>query len=237
MKHLLIDFETVQPADLNGLDTHNITVWLLLGTQQQESLPLDLCESLCRFHGNVRFVRVQGEAALGAYLGFRLGALLTENPAAQVAVLSRNPVYEMLAAHVRQGLPAADITLCAELPALPAPFGQTAPAAVEQQQPEALPAPHESHAAAPEAVAEADAVLEKYYPVIVEAMKQKDAYHPKHRRNLATNIERYLSQYSEEIGADSTEMLAELVIVRLSAEGYVKDLGEGTLSYHFHGEE
>lgn len=238
MKHLLIDFESVQPADLNGLDTRNVCVWLLLGTQQQDSLPLNLCESLCRFNGQVNFIRLQDSEA-AAYIGFRLGAIVADNPAAQVAVLSQNAVYDVLAGHIRQNAPTAHINRVTAVADLPDAFRVTAMAAWDNGNTEetalpAAPAPvQDAETAAPQAVAEADAVLEKYYPVIVQAMSQKDAYHPRHRRNLAANIERYLSQYSEEIGAGSTEMLAELVIVRLDADGLIKELGDGLLSYHF----
>ena len=274
MQHLLIDFETVQPVRLDSYSPADTCVWLLLGSAQQESLPLDLCESLCRFGNNVHFVRVRGGAgALAVHLAFRLGKILSDNPEATFTVLSANEAYDGLltslpAAGQRiSALPDAENQLAADTVA-EAPAAEPVQAVaevVEQEQQvvevaevveEASVAEENAveevapvEAAAEESVAEvaetAEAaeeeseaehvgnVLEKYYPAVVQAMSQKDAYHPRHRRNLAANIERYLVQYEHEIGGLKKEELAEQVIVHLEHNGLVKDLGDGLLSYHF----
>ncbi|QMT34390.1 PIN domain-containing protein [Conchiformibius steedae DSM 2580] len=281
MQHLLIDFETVQPVRLDSYNPADTCVWLLLGSAQQESLPLDLCESLCRFGNNVHFVRVRGGAgALAVHLAFRLGKILSDNPEATFTVLSANEAYDGLLTNL---LPATGQRITAlpdgevaaddetvsetETPAAEAVEAVAEVEAVEQveQQQQAEDAaeaveeaPAEENAVeevapveevAEESVTEvaetAEAaeeeseaehvgnVLEKYYPAVVQAMSQKDAYHPRHRRNLAANIERYLVQYEHEIGGLKKEELAEQVIVHLEHNGLVKDLGDGLLSYHF----
>lgn len=223
MKHLLIDFESVQPSDLNTLNTDDVYVWLFLAPQQQQSLPLGLCESLCRFGGHVRFVRVQSHDnnALSMYLGFCLGEILTKEPQAEIAILSNNALFDGLVSHVHHQISGAEMVRASDVLALPEYFcaAKTVSEAIHTETTAQL----NEHQII---------VLEKYYPIIVQAMGQKDAYHPRHRRNLAANIERFLSQYGQETEGQ-TEILAEQVIIRLKNDGHIKDLGDGLLSYHF----
>lgn len=223
MKHLLIDFETTQPSDLNRVNADNVCIWLLLGTKQQDNLPLDLCESLCRFGGNIRFVRVRGgSGALSVYLGFYIGQIISEDPKAVIAVLSHNDVYDALVEHLATIVPEAEITRTAAVGGLPEHFRLNYDDISDK------PSVQE-----PVGELHIGDVLDKYYPAIVQAMGQKDAYHPRHRRNLTANIERYLSQYEHEIGTLGKTAVAEQVLVRLQYDGFIKDLGDGLLSYHF----
>lgn len=223
MKHLLIDFESVQPNDLNTLNSNDVCVWLFLAPQQQQSLPLDLCESLCRLGGHVRFVRVQSHDnnALSMYLGFCLGEILTNEPHAEIAILSNNALFDVLVSHVHHQMSGEEMVRVSDIVELPEYFcaSEPVPETIHTETAAQLN-DHQIH------------ILEKYYPIIVQAMGQKDAYHPRHCRNLAANIERFLSQYGQETEGQ-TEILAEQVIVRLKNDGYIKDLGDGLLSYHF----
>lgn len=227
MKHILIDFETVQPTTLNSFEAKDTCIWLLLGTQQQQHLPLDLSESLCRFGGNVQFVRVQSSeaGALSAYLALRIGALLTADPTSELLILSANPVYDALTGYIRASLPEANIVRATAFTEVESEGATEQPAAAE-----AAPAAPQAAAETAAAPADDEAVLAQYYPVIVEAMSQKDAYHPRHRRNLAANIERYLSQYTD---SSKRGELADKVIAKLEAENLIRPDGDGTLSYHF----
>nr|UOP04710.1 PIN domain-containing protein [Conchiformibius kuhniae] len=197
MQHLLIDFETVQPADLNRIAPEGVCVWLLLGEQQQESLPLDLCESLCRFGNNVHFVRVRGGAgAVAVYLAFHLGKILCDAPASSVTVLSANEAYDGLLAQLGAFAPQAAGVRHSTIDAVGSAPAEPSPAtAADNDNSEPAPATASDNTApAASTDSENDSVnpvLEQYYPAIVKAMSQKDAYHPRHRRNLAANIERY----------------------------------------------
>ena len=56
MKHLLIDFENVQPQNLDKLPTEGTHIWLFLGVQQKV-LP-SLVKSLLRFGERVHLVQL-----------------------------------------------------------------------------------------------------------------------------------------------------------------------------------
>lgn len=102
MKHLLIDFENTQPADLNKIQDEDCQIWLFLGLHQQKNIPLDLCESLLRFGKNVHFVRLEktGKNALDFYLAFYMGRITQTDPEAQICILSKDGGFDPLVAHV-----------------------------------------------------------------------------------------------------------------------------------------
>lgn len=254
MQHLMIDFEKVQPADLDCLDPDNVHVWLFLGTEQQETIPLRLCQSLCRFGKKVHFIHVHNNApsALDFYLSFYLGKIIDHDPAAIIGILSQDSGYDVLVEHVQQSLQAKHILRVSSLAELQERSreinafhepkeGNASPFAALVQPAHKLAAP--AVAAAPvvqtETVlnsSESDDWVEKYYPTILSAMSQKDAYHPRRRRNLVANIRRYISQSEPTLHADTQTELAEKIVVRLEENQLITAIDDGLLSYHFHQE-
>ena len=75
MKHILIDYENIQPKSFDNVEVAQCHVWLFLGVNQQKSLPLELVETLLRFDNkNVHIIKMQhaGKNALDFYLSFYL---------------------------------------------------------------------------------------------------------------------------------------------------------------------
>ncbi len=81
MKHLLIDFENVQPQNLDNLPTDGIHIWLFLGAVHK-SLPVSLVKSLLRFGERTHLVQLQktGKNALDFYLSYYLGQITATDP-------------------------------------------------------------------------------------------------------------------------------------------------------------
>ena len=104
MKHILIDFENVQPeaSKLSGVDDENCHIWLFLGKLQQKTLSVELCEALCRFGKNVHFVRVAktGKNALDFYLAYYLGKITEQDKEALICILSRDGGFDVLVEHL-----------------------------------------------------------------------------------------------------------------------------------------
>ncbi len=104
MKHILIDFENVQPQaeQLNGLDDKSCHIWLFLGKLQQKSLSVELCEALCRFGKNVHFIRVAktGKNVLDFYLAYYLGKITEQDDEALICILSRDGGFDVLVEHL-----------------------------------------------------------------------------------------------------------------------------------------
>nr|WP_317200269.1 PIN domain-containing protein [uncultured Psychrobacter sp.] len=103
MKHILIDYENIQPKSFNDIETNECHVWLFLGVNQQKSLPLDLVETLLRFDNrNVHIIRMQhaGKNALDFYLSFYLGKISEIDSQADVCILARDSGYDVLVDHL-----------------------------------------------------------------------------------------------------------------------------------------
>lgn len=255
MQHLMIDFEKVQPADLDCLDPDNVHVWLFLGTEQQETIPLRLCQSLCRFGKKVYFVHVHNNApkALDFYLSFYLGKIIDHDPDAIIGILSNDSGYDVLVEHVQQSLQAKHILRVSSLAELqersqvinafhqPSKEANASPFA-------SLVQPAHKLAAAPVTPKNVDVnvagnhnteptdLVEKYYPNILSAMSQKDAYHPRRRRNLVANIRRYIAQSEPTLHSDLQTELSEKIVTRLEENQLITAIDDGLLSYHFNQE-
>ncbi len=105
MKHILIDFENVQPepAHFNSLDDH-CHIWLFLGKLQQKTLPVEFCEALCRFGKNVHFIRIAkiGKNALDFYLTYYLGKITEKDHHAEICILSRDGGFDVVIDHISE---------------------------------------------------------------------------------------------------------------------------------------
>ncbi|MGP5662086.1 PIN domain-containing protein [Psychrobacter celer] len=103
MKHILIDYENIQPKSFEGIDTKECHVWLFLGIHQQKSLPLGLVEALLAFNSdNVHIIKMQhaGKNALDFYLSFYLGKISEIDAQADVCILARDSGYDILVEHL-----------------------------------------------------------------------------------------------------------------------------------------
>ncbi|MGP9491103.1 PIN domain-containing protein [Psychrobacter sp. AOP7-B1-24] len=103
MKHILIDYENIQPKSFDNVEIDDCHVWLFLGINQQKSLPLELVETLLRFDNkSVHIIKMQhaGKNALDFYLSFYLGKISEMDPKADVCILARDSGYDVLVEHL-----------------------------------------------------------------------------------------------------------------------------------------
>ena len=103
MKHILIDYENIQPKSFDNVEVEQCHVWLFLGVNQQKNLPLELVETLLRFDNRtVHIIKMQhsGKNALDFYLSFYLGKISEIDPKADVCILARDSGYDILVEHL-----------------------------------------------------------------------------------------------------------------------------------------
>jgi len=103
MKHILIDYENVQPKSFDNIETKDCHIWLFLGVNQQKSLPLELVETLLRFDNEkTHIIKMQhvGKNALDFYLSFYLGKISEIDSNADVFILARDSGYDVLVEHL-----------------------------------------------------------------------------------------------------------------------------------------
>lgn len=101
MKHLLIDFENIQPLNLDNIPHENTHIWLFLGIHQKQ-LSIELVQSLLRFGERVHFIRLKksGKNALDFYLSYYLGQVTATDPLAMIIILSGDGGYDVLVEHI-----------------------------------------------------------------------------------------------------------------------------------------
>ena len=217
MKHILIDFENVQPepGQLDSLDNENCHIWLFLGKLQQKNLSVELCEALCRFGRNVHFVRIAktGKNALDFYLTYYLGKITEQDKEALICVLSRDSGFDVLVEHLE------DNRLCSGIVRL-ASLG-------EVDKPIALP---ESQSV----LQDTQWIAACQRKVIQTLMKRKDL-RKSGRNNLISVIHKFiLNDELAEYDDTTRAVTASLIVDRLLAKGVLTAGKEsGLLSYHF----
>ena len=112
MKHILIDYENIQPKKFDDVEIDSCHVWLFLGVNQQKNLPLELVETLLKFDSkNVHIIRMQhtGKNALDFYLSFYLGKISEIDSQADVCILARDSGYDVLVEHLNSVYDGIDI--------------------------------------------------------------------------------------------------------------------------------
>ena len=103
MKHILIDYENIQPKSFDDIEVTGCHIWLFLGVNQQKSVPLELVETLLRFDNDtVHIIKMQhaGKNALDFYLSFYLGKISEIDPKADVCILAKDSGYDILVEHL-----------------------------------------------------------------------------------------------------------------------------------------
>jgi len=223
MNHLLIDFENIQPNNLDKLDDENTHIWLFLGANQQKSISLEFCQSLCRFGKNVHFIRVKktGKNALDFYLSFYLGKITEQDPAALIGILSKDGGYDVLTEHIKDNQLAqniARITCLDEIQSLPHAKQ------LEKQQPEndqtTLPAPNNSYSS-------------KDLAAVLRALREPAAFLPRLYNNLVNRIQHIiLADQWANYSADMRQENAEKLAAALLRKGLISQEADGLLRYH-----
>lgn len=233
MNHLLIDFENIQPLNLDKLDDANTHIWLFLGANQQKSIPLVLCQSLCRFGQKVHFVRVKktGKNALDFYLSFYLGKITEQDPSALIGILSKDGGYDILIEHIQaNGLANGIVRLSSldevqRLPDSPSNEDDPKPLPAAKQDDEAVQTAS-SHAYSP-----------RDFGVVLTTLRQADAFLPRLYGNLVKRIHNVIladqwANHTPELRQEKAERLAATLL----RKGLIEQGADGLLSYRLDAE-
>jgi len=223
MKHLLIDFENVQPQNLDNLPTDGIHIWLFIGVQHK-MLPVSLVKSLLRFGERAHLVQLQktGKNALDFYLSYYLGQITATDPEAQIGILSRDGGYDVLVEHILENQQAKGIVRLANIDEVQHQKITAAPppALLENSpQPETEPKPQQS--------------LVPYFQAALAALRRPDAFRPSRLHNLQKNLRKHILR---DLFTDKTEEECEIttnaVINKLKAQNFISIDEQEAVSYH-----
>lgn len=223
MKHLLIDFENVQPQNLDKLPTENTHIWLFIGVLHK-MLPISLVKSLLRFGERAHLVQLQktGKNALDFYLSYYLGQITATDPEAQIGILSRDGGYDVLVEHILETQQAQGIVRLANIDEVQHQKITAAPppALLENSpQPETEPKPQQS--------------LAPYFQAALVALRRPNAFRPCRLHNL----QKYLNKYVLcDLFVDKTEEECDIttikVINKLKTQGFINLDEQETVFYH-----
>lgn len=100
--YVLIDFENVQPRNLEILSSHSFKVFVFVGARQAK-IPYELATAMQRLGENAQYVKIggQGKNALDFHLAFYVGELVAKDPDAYFHVISKDTGFDPLIKHLK----------------------------------------------------------------------------------------------------------------------------------------
>lgn len=255
MKHILIDYENIQPKSFDAIETDECHIWLFLGTNQQKNLPLELVETLLRFDSkNVHIIKMQhtGKNALDFYLSFYLGKISEIDSYADVCILARDSGYDVLVEHLNSVYDGIDIIRAADTSQLNLNYlledvidtdiEQTSLSIQDSQKISCNCAfRSDSHVVIKNDNVLAQSIEEKIpkavihdcYILVFDSIVNSKVFLPTYKSNLLSAIKKYaLARELEDFDASEQDYIAEKVFDKFIKTGLIRlDTASGKLSY------
>lgn len=100
--YVLIDFENVQPANLELLQCHLFKILVFVGATQTK-VPLDLAAAMQALGESARYVKISGSGknALDFHIAYYIGELAANDPGAFFHIISRDSGFDPLIKHLK----------------------------------------------------------------------------------------------------------------------------------------
>lgn len=127
LNFVLVDFENVQPKNMELLRGGPFKIKVFLGTNQGK-IPLELARVLQTFGANAEYVQIDGNGsnALDFHIAYYIGRLAVETPDACFHVISKDSGFDPLIKHLKaQGTVCQRLMSIAEIPMVKASNSQS----------------------------------------------------------------------------------------------------------------
>lgn len=100
--YVLIDYENVQPEDIDLLDQEWCKVKLFVGTNQTK-VSFEVASALQSMGDRVEYIKISGNGknALDFHIAFYIGQIAAKEPEAHYHILSRDSGFDPLIQHLR----------------------------------------------------------------------------------------------------------------------------------------
>ena len=100
--YILIDFENVQPKNLELLEGHSFKVLVFVGANQTK-VPIKLAKALQALGKNGEYIEISGNGqnALDFHIAYYIGRLAADDPKAHFHVISRDKGFDPLIRHLK----------------------------------------------------------------------------------------------------------------------------------------
>lgn len=127
--YVLIDYESVQPADLSALRQDHFRVIVFVGAHQHK-VTFETATALQQMGANAEYVKVSGSGpnALDFHIAFYIGQLAVKDPEAYFHIVSRDTGFDPLITHLKtRKLRASRIKSISDIPLLKASGAKSPP--------------------------------------------------------------------------------------------------------------
>jgi hypothetical protein len=100
--YVLIDFENVQPKNLEILKGHEFIVKVFVGSKQTK-VPIELATALQAFGEKAEYIQIEGNGrnALDFHIAYYIGHLAASDPEAFFHVISKDTGFDPLIRHLK----------------------------------------------------------------------------------------------------------------------------------------
>ena len=100
-KYVLIDFEKVQPRNLDLLTKHPFKVFVFVGANQTK-VSFDLADSMQLLGNNAQYIKIcgNGQNALDFHIAYYIGELAAKDPDAYFHIISKDRGFDPLIKHL-----------------------------------------------------------------------------------------------------------------------------------------
>jgi hypothetical protein len=118
--YVLIDYENVQPDDIDTLHHEHVRVIVFVGPHQTK-ITFEKAAALQRMGANAEYVRLSGSGAnaLDFHIAYYLGQLATKDSTAYFHIISRDTGFDPLVKHLKERkLRACRVQTIGEIPIL-----------------------------------------------------------------------------------------------------------------------
>ncbi len=99
--YVLIDFENVQPRNLELLTKHPFRVYVFVGASQTK-VSFDLADSMQLLGNNAKYIKISGNGqnALDFHVAYYVGELAAKDPDARFYIVSKDKGFDPLIDHL-----------------------------------------------------------------------------------------------------------------------------------------
>jgi hypothetical protein len=100
--HILIDFENVQPKNLDILKGHNFKVIIFMG-EQQTKVPFELVKTMQSLGTDADYIQINGNGpnALDFHIAFYIGSIAAKNNDSYFYIISKDTGFDPLIKHLK----------------------------------------------------------------------------------------------------------------------------------------
>ena len=100
--YIFIDFENIQPKNLDILADHSFKVFVFVGANQAK-VPFDLAAAMQNLGDKAKYIKISGNGqnALDFHIAFYVGELSMQDPEAYFHIISKDTGFDPLIRHLK----------------------------------------------------------------------------------------------------------------------------------------